>query len=240
MFPQIQSIYKSLNVLPIDLGIYPSSKGLIAGNLRIILESGGVIECHLDEATKVPAQVDKVRVETNADMILIVEKDTVFEKLIELKYHEKLPNIILLTGKGYPDISTRLLLKKLLNYRNLKVYCLVDGDPYGIDIMMVYRYGSRALSQMRERVSCPEVRWIGIHPSEIKKLNLPMTPLTQADQRCLKRIMEKENISDEIKKELRVIEEVNAKSEIEHLSLPPFNYNLTDYIAEKIKQNLCI
>lgn len=45
-------------------------------------------------------------------------------------------------SKGFPDVNTRLFLRKLTDHLNLPVYALVDADPYGIEIMCVYRYGS--------------------------------------------------------------------------------------------------
>lgn len=240
MYTQLHKIYTSLNVLPTDLRIYPSPKGIIAGNLKIILENDGIIQCHMTEATTLPSQLEKVRVETDAKFVLLVEKETVFKKLIEQMCFKKLENMILLTGKGYPDVNIRLFLKKIMEHKQLKIYCLVDGDPYGIHIMIVYRYGSKAFDYVKEKVSCPEVRWIGITPSEIKKLNLPRSPMTSFDRKTLDKLLEKNNISKEIKDELSILKSLDAKTEIEYLSLPPFNYNLVDYISEKIKHDLCI
>lgn len=239
-YSQLHRIFTSLNVLPTDLRIYSCPKGLVAGDLKITIETGEIIQCYSTTATTIPTQVGNIIVETSAEAVLIVEKDTVFKKLIEQKIFEKLENLLLLTGKGYPDINTRLFLKKLLEHKNIKVYCLVDGDPYGIHIMTIYRYGSRALDHVREQISCPQVRWIGITPSEMKKLNLPMTTLSEFDRNALNKLLEKEHISEQIKEELEILKTLGAKTEIEYVSLPPFNYNLPDYIAEKIKQNLCI
>lgn len=48
-----------------------------------------------------------------------------------------------LKGKGYPDINTRLMLKKVFDSHKLPIYVLTDGDPHGIEIMLTYRYGSQ-------------------------------------------------------------------------------------------------
>lgn len=212
----------------------------MAGDLKITLESGDIIQCLKSTASIIPAQLGNIHIETNAQAILLVEKDTVFKKLLEQRIFEKLENCILITGKGYPDINTRLLLKKLLDQKNIKVYCLVDGDPYGIHIMTVYRYGSKALFHVKEQISCPQVHWIGITPSEMKTMNLPMTPLTEFDKTTLNTLLKNQNIEEKIKVELLVQKSLNAKTEIEYLSFPPFNYNLADYITEKIKHGLCI
>lgn len=47
-----------------------------------------------------------------------------------------------LQGKGFPDNATRLLLQDIYNIYQLPIFILVDGDPHGIEIMAVYKYGS--------------------------------------------------------------------------------------------------
>lgn len=51
-------------------------------------------------------------------------------------------NFLKIQGKGYPDINTRAILKKISDDCNCPIYALVDADPYGIDIMLSYRHGS--------------------------------------------------------------------------------------------------
>lgn len=46
-------------------------------------------------------------------------------------------------GKGVPDLSTRQLLRLLHDSLAIKFYCLTDANPYGIQIMTVYKYGSK-------------------------------------------------------------------------------------------------
>lgn len=47
---------------------------------------------------------------------------------------------------------------------------LVDGDPYGLDILSVYNYGSRALKHENERLAAGgRVVWIGIWASEFSR-----------------------------------------------------------------------
>lgn len=84
----------------------------------------------------VVANVTGIR--TTAEYVLVVEKDSVFQKLL----HEQCPSFnqcILVTGKGYPDISTRMLVHLLSEKADLPVYAIVDANPFGFEIMCVYR-----------------------------------------------------------------------------------------------------
>jgi len=47
-----------------------------------------------------------VVVDFEAHYILIVEKEGIFNRLVEDKLHHRLP-VIIICGKGYPDLLTR-------------------------------------------------------------------------------------------------------------------------------------
>lgn len=72
-------------------------------------------------------------IKLDAEFVLIVEKDATFEYLLQKKYVEK-TNCLLVTGKGYPDLNLRNFLKQI----PLKMYAIVDYDPYGIHIYLIY------------------------------------------------------------------------------------------------------
>lgn len=52
---------------------------------------------------------------------------------------------VLVTGKGQPDVATRLLLKRLATEFLLPILALTDADPYGLSILSVYTHGSEVL-----------------------------------------------------------------------------------------------
>ncbi|ODQ66066.1 DNA topoisomerase IV, alpha subunit [Nadsonia fulvescens var. elongata DSM 6958] len=87
--------------------------------------------------------------------VLVVEKESIFRTLI--KAISALPvaissNIILVTGRGYPDFVTRAFLSIFNQFHpHIPILGLVDSDPYGIHIHCVYKYGSvRAYRQYQQ------------------------------------------------------------------------------------------
>ena len=65
-----------------------------------------------------------------------------------------------MTGKGFPDLNTRQLLWKLAFeiIPQAAFLCLVDGNPYGMEIMSVYKFGSLSMVWCGEHLasdSCP-------------------------------------------------------------------------------------
>jgi meiotic recombination protein SPO11 len=77
-------------------------------------------------------------------------------------------------GKGYPDVATRQLVATLSAClpRRIPLLALVDGDPYGLDILAVYKYGSRAMAHEAEKLAAPRVKYLGVFASELARCPL--------------------------------------------------------------------
>lgn len=67
-----------------------------------------------------------------AKVVLVVEKDTVFQHLLHSGLLSTLPGTIVVTGRGYPDVLTRRFLQKLQRIRpQLPQLYMGDFDPDG-------------------------------------------------------------------------------------------------------------
>ncbi|XP_043264897.1 meiotic recombination protein SPO11 [Colletes gigas] len=135
----VNHVANLLNCAPWELNLVPTLKGLAAGELQLMLTDNRVVDCKVPGGALIPLMASNVvSVRTRAKMVLVVEKDAVFQKLLE----DDCPSFlkcILVTGKGYPDVATRMLVKLLSEKMELPVYAIVDADPFGVDIMCVYR-----------------------------------------------------------------------------------------------------
>lgn len=45
---------------------------------------------------------------------------------------------------------------------------LVDGDPYGLDILSVYKYGSLSMQHESGKLATKRIKWLGIWASELE------------------------------------------------------------------------
>ena len=122
-------------------------------------------------------------ISTDARYVLVVEKDAIFQRLLAdnvFRYcgpgilvtvrrfltSESSNSMILHQGKGYPDIATRQFLRILSRTcPSLPIHALVDADPYGLDIFLVYKYGSK--KSPRAHLDCPAINLLGLLPSEL-------------------------------------------------------------------------
>lgn len=156
----VNDLCAMLNVQEFELGVTSSSKGLVAGDLTIITGDEN-INCAKPRAVpQNPSSIESF--ETSAEFVLVVEKDTVFQRLVTDEiFSEISEKVILVTGKGYPDVNTRMLLKKLSTETELPIYIVVDADPHGIEIMCTYKFGSMQMLHNSEHLAVPKIQWIG-------------------------------------------------------------------------------
>ncbi|KAG0467016.1 hypothetical protein HPP92_018596 [Vanilla planifolia] len=152
------------------LNIVPAGRGLVMGWLRFV-ESGRTISCikSPNTAYSIPACVEEVEViESVAQYILVVEKETVLQRLANDNFC-KTNLCILITGRGYPDVTTRRFLRLLMDQLHIPAYCLVDYDPHGFDILSNYRFGSMQMAYDAKLMRVPEIRWLGVFHSDLAK-----------------------------------------------------------------------
>ncbi|KAI8038430.1 hypothetical protein M5D96_008328 [Drosophila gunungcola] len=103
-------VCRMLNTSPLSLGILAASKGLMSGDVRLLMTNGDVMDSSLYcGPMTLPTDPEKVdRIETQADFVLVVEKESVFESLLSRNVFSTIDGrFILITGKGYPDCCTR-------------------------------------------------------------------------------------------------------------------------------------
>ncbi|XP_035220088.1 meiotic recombination protein SPO11-like isoform X1 [Stegodyphus dumicola] len=231
-----------LNVPKIQLHVLTTAKGCIAGNLRFKDSYGNYIECDASsEGTLIPNDVCGISyIQSDARFILLVEKSSVFQMLLDSKVTEILSPCILITGKGFPDVNTREMLRKLWETLRIPILGLVDADPYGIEILNTYRYGSKAMSFDVENLAVTEIRWLGLLPSDIERLNLPTTSiqtLSRYDILKAKSLLNRNYMQANIswKDQIEIMLHSQQKAEIEGLSKINPLFLPKTYLPGKIK-----
>ncbi|CAD6241028.1 GSCOCG00009083001-RA-CDS [Cotesia congregata] len=238
---QINSVAKLLSSPTWDLGLVAAAKGLVAGNLKLMFENEEKIDCDAVGGCLVPQIMANhmgqlVTIETEAKVIIVVEKEAVFNKLLSEGCPKKL-NAILVTGKGYPDTATRIFVKMLVEKLKLPVFVLVDCNPHGFEIMSTYKYGSLNLWWERKELQCSKVKWIGVYPSEMSIYFVEKLPLTPNDTKKLDALEKRSYYDEDEKRELKLMRQ--GKIEIEAIAGNDFisiNYLTSVYIPIKIQR----
>eukprot|EP00929_Paragymnodinium_shiwhaense_P054079 TRINITY_DN27102_c0_g1_i1.p1 TRINITY_DN27102_c0_g1~~TRINITY_DN27102_c0_g1_i1.p1 ORF type:complete len:376 (-),score=82.91 TRINITY_DN27102_c0_g1_i1:683-1810(-) len=160
----IRDVCGALQIGRPHLGVLTTEKGLVAGAIQIhgtgsdaassaARSMGGltISQAMLDLS-------DEAIDVSGAHFVLVVEKDTFFQHLLQGRLLASLP-LILVTGRGYPDMLTRRLLQRLHRIApQLRQAYLGDYDPHGVSIYLTYRR------------SCPFLRWLGMHAADVAHL----------------------------------------------------------------------
>ncbi|KAH8053853.1 DNA topoisomerase VI subunit A [Aureococcus anophagefferens] len=150
-----------------------ADKGLVVGRVQFD-EDGDPIDCTRMGVTgkAIPAYIDKIsNIRSDAEFILLVEKDAAYNRLAEDRFYNQFP-CILITGKGQPDVATRMFLSRLK--AELKIPCSRSRlGPYGLKILSVYMSGSKAMSYDANSLTTPDIKWLGLRPSDLDAYNLP-------------------------------------------------------------------
>ncbi|MGQ4892519.1 MAG: hypothetical protein ACP6IP_08535 [Candidatus Njordarchaeia archaeon] len=237
----LEDVAAMLGVERNSLHVVASAKGAVIGRLRF-REGGDLIDCtKMGTGGKaITPLVDTITgIESDAEFILVVEKDAAFIRLAEDKFYERYPSIII-TGKGQADIGTRKFLKMLVKELNLPVFALVDSDPYGLHIMLVYAVGAKRTSYETQFLTIPDIKWLGVRPSDLDKFKIPKTvriPMTDKDIERGKQLLQEEFIKSRPKyvKELQLMLKTKEKAEIQALASKGFRFLTKEFLPHKLE-----
>jgi meiotic recombination protein SPO11 len=220
--------------------IVASAKGSCIGRLRIRDKTDIIdLEGLGSGGWTISPYLDNIEIlESDAEFILVVEKDAAMGRLAEDRFWRKYPCIIL-TGKGAADMATRMFLKQIYKELRLPVFCLVDSDPYGHYIYSVYLRGSKRLSYESPFLATPDMKLLGVLSRDLDNYNIPKNcrlPLTKQDIKRTKEMLKEDfvKINGEWVKDLELMLKTNVKAEIQALSSHGFEFLTEKYLPEKL------
>jgi len=182
-----------------------------------------------------PLWVNKiVGVRSQARFLLVIEKDAVFTRLASSRFLDTFGPCIILTGRGYPDLATRALLKKLAAGLGPEVplLALVDCDPDGVSIFLTYRTGGLHHKRSHEDLAVGNhLRWAGLHCRQLiggggQGLGRTL-PLTLRDRKLLLSLLRSPDTAGiaGLRQELQLMMLLGMKAEIEALFGPQGDSN---------------
>ncbi len=225
-----------------NLNIVASEKGLVVGMVSF-LEDGDFIDCSkMGVGGKaIPPYIDKItEIRSDAEFILLVEKDAVYMRLAEDRFYCRYPCIII-TAKGQPDVASRMFLTRLKAELKIPVLGLFDSDPYGLKILSVYMNGSKNMSYDSANLTTPDIKWMGIRPSDLDRYDLPeqcRLDMTPEDIKTGEEMVKEDFITanPEFVKELQTMLKTKKKAEIQALSSFGFQYISETYLPRKLRE----
>jgi meiotic recombination protein SPO11 len=209
-----------------NLHVVASDKGLVVGRIQFE-EDGDYIDCtKMGVGGKaIPPYIDKIEnITSDAEFILLVEKEAAYMRMAvspvgswifvpfesyisnscrfcffflqEDRFYNRYPCIVM-TAKGQPDVATRMFLSRVTSELHIPVLGLVDSDPYGLKILSVYMSGSKNMSYDSASLTTPDIKWLGLRPSDLDRYDLPdqcRLDMTENDIKTGKELLKEEFI----------------------------------------------
>ena len=223
-----------------QLHVSANKMGSMVGSL-VLEDSGDTIDCSKlgRGGYSVPSITDEIKFKkVDAKYVLYMEKAAIFERLNEDKFWQK-NNCLLVTSQGQTTRGIRRLLQRLSEEKSLPIYVLCDGDIFGAYIYSVIKYGSIALAHAAERLTIPNVKYVGITMDDIIKYDLKkhIIKLTEQDMARIKQISEYDWFKNnkDWQRQFKMMKEMNGKVEIQALSAKGISFISEKYLPEKIK-----
>uniref|UniRef100_M4ATQ4 DNA topoisomerase (ATP-hydrolyzing) n=1 Tax=Xiphophorus maculatus TaxID=8083 RepID=M4ATQ4_XIPMA len=235
----IDDISCMLKVPRRSLHVLATSKGLISGDLCYLEEDGTRVDCHpTSAAVSISSNIGGIKnIVSSAKFIMIVEKDATFQRLLDDDLCTKLSPCILITGKGVPDVNSRLMVRKLWDTLHIPIFALVDADPHGTDNLSECR---SSMSFEAHSLTVPSVMWLGLLPSDLQRLRVPedsLIPLTKTDENKLNSLLKRPYLTSQPDwcKEIELMQQSKVKAELQSLSsiAPDFLSNI--YLPNKLR-----
>jgi meiotic recombination protein SPO11 len=123
----------------------------------------------------------------------------------------------------------------------IPVLALVDSDPYGLKILSVYMKGSMNMSYDSSNLTTPDIKWLGVRPSDLDRFNIPQQcrlPMTEEDIKTGKKLLEEEFVrcNPDWVRELEIMVSTKVKAEIQALSSFGFQYLTSTYLPLKLQE----
>ncbi|XP_062871399.1 meiotic recombination protein SPO11 isoform X3 [Trichomycterus rosablanca] len=151
-----------------SLHVLATTKGLIIGDLCYLEEDGTRVDCSFTAVPVCSNVRGIISVTSSAKFVLVIEKDATFQRLLDDDFCTRFYPCIMITGKGVPDINSRLMVRRLWETLQIPVFALVDADPHGIEIMCIYKYGSVSMAFEAANLTVSSMLWLGLLPSDIE------------------------------------------------------------------------
>lgn len=233
----VDIIARTFEVPRAALHVIAAAKGLIAGSVSFCRRDGTIIDASTDkEGLLVPNLNDVLSADlNNVKWILVIEKEATFRSIAASSFWDTLSgNGIMVTAKGYPDVSTRAMLRFLSTpkphngFSSPPVHALVDFDPDGLAIFSTYKHGSENLSHESSHLDLDQLQWLGLQIESVldddsMRVDQGLLTLSRRDRAKATKMLGWEILAGEdgVRKALQIMLMLNIKAELQSLNDVP-------------------
>lgn len=237
----VDDIAFTFNVPRSALNVAAAAKGLLVGKINFCRRDGSSADCGADkDGVLIPDLKHILSVNMKAvKCIIVIEKEASFRSLAGSSCWERLSaDCVLITGKGYPDLATRAMLRLLSTptphngFSSPVVFGLADYDPDGIAILDVYKYGSAAMRHENLELRVEKLSRLGLNSrhvitcQDVAHADQALLTLSARDRNKACKMLERcsedgEDDGFNTRRELQIMLILNIKAELQLLDAVP-------------------
>ncbi len=241
--PVLEDVEVTVRALREELGLHAEPRGGMVGPATIV-DNGDVIDLTRmgSGGWNVPSIVEPEVIafrRCDADFVLLIEKGAVWQRFNQDRFWAR-HKCMIIHGNGQPPRGVRRLIYRMHHELKLPVYVLVDNDPWGYYIYSVVKQGSINLAFESQRMAIPAARFIGMSSYDADAFEIPAhvpMPLTDEDRRRAREIREYPWFASKPwQKEIKHMEALGVKLELEALSNKNFRFITEDYLPRKLRE----
>ncbi len=222
------------------LNVIASAKGTCIGRLQL-KDQNNLINCEKlgSGGWGISPMLEQIEIlASDAEFILVVEKDAAVMVLTQKKFWQNVPCIII-TAKGQSDMATHEFIRRLVADLKLPVLGLCDSDPYGLDILMNYAHGSVQSAYETPWTAINDLWWLGVRPSDLDTFRIASDcriKMDRMDKQRTKYMLQDPRIqrNSAIKQEVELMLQKEEKAEIQTLARHRADF-LVEYIIQKLE-----
>ncbi len=237
--PIIVDLEVTLDILREQLNLGADVRGRAVGNV-VIKDRGDTVDWSKlgSGGWAIPSNVEEIEIKSvDADFILCIEKNAMFERLHEDKFWKKV-NCVLVTTQGQAARGVRRVIQRLSDENKLPVYVFTDLDAYGLYIYSVIKFGSISLAHVSDRLGTPKAKFLGLTMDDIDEFKLQNFTIKAKDV-DIKRAQEMMKYdwfqSKDWQRLLKSLIDRKMKAELEALSGRGLRFVTETYLPRKIK-----
>ena len=192
-------------------------------------------------AWSVPSRVEQLEFECKADLILVIETASLFQRLVHHLFYEKI-NAVLVSMSGVPTRACRRFIRRLSDDKDIPVVAFTDGDPYGYcNIYRTLKVGSGQAAHINKYFCVPRANYLGVTPQDIidYKLEDATHPLEPVDIKRAKDALRNDPFIKHHKEWQKTLEDMlkmGVRIEQQAFAKHGLNFVQDTYLPEKLKK----
>lgn len=224
-----------------DFNVFPEERSAIYGNLTIeytVPRYEGKrlnLTVHPDGVIIGPALSSAELIDTDAELVICIEKGAMFTRFLEEEVHKKYKALMIHTA-GQAPRATRHIIHRLNEELGLPVYIFCDADPWGMHIAQVIISGSANAAHLKE-LTTPDAKWSGVWASDIVSYKLPAVRLNELDLKRLGELEKDPRYKEALwLREIEVFNKIQKKAEQEAFSRYGLTTIVDDYLPKRLEE----